>query len=66
MKFRSNPVKEGSEIGNIGCDGSIGKFTERKDIGMFLNVIVIIHGISPPVRKNVKKIKFLQERHELP
>lgn len=50
-KFRSNPVKEDPEIGNIGCDGSIRKFAERKDIGMFLDVIVIIHGISPPVNK---------------
>lgn len=48
-KFRGNPVKEDPEIGNIGCDGSIRKFTERKDIGMFLDVIVIIYGISPPL-----------------
>ena len=50
-KFRSNPVKEDPEIGNVSCDGSIRKFAERKDIRMFLDVIVIIHGISPPVNK---------------
>lgn len=55
-KFRSHPVKEDPWIGNIGCDGSIRKFAERKDIGMFLDVIVIIHGISPPVSKIDRKV----------
>lgn len=50
-KFRSNPVKEDPEIRNVSGDGSIRKFAERKDIGMFLYVIVIIHGISPPVNE---------------
>ncbi|MCI6812255.1 MAG: hypothetical protein MR922_07600 [Lachnospiraceae bacterium] len=66
VKFARNPVKENPEIGNIGCDGSIRKFTERKDIGMFLDIIVIIHGISPPVSKIDRKVKkLLQEGNEL-
>ena len=67
-KFRSNPVKEDPEIRNVSSDGSIRKFAERKDIGMFLDVIVIIHGISPPVKKIDEKVveKLLQEVHELP
>lgn len=67
IKFRSNPVKENPEIGNIGCDGPVRKFPERKDIGMFLDVIMIVHGISPPVSRIGRKVlKFLQEGHELP
>ena len=67
-KLRSNPVKEDPEIRNVSSDGSIRKFAERKDIGMFLDVIVIIHGISPPVKKIDEKVveKLLQEVHELP
>lgn len=67
VKIRSNPVKEDPEIGNISSDGAIRKFAERKDIGMFLDVLVMIHGISPPVRKMDGKMeKFLQEVNELP
>ena len=51
IKLRSNPVKEDPEIRNVSGDGSIRKFAERKDIGMFLYVIVIIHGISPPINE---------------
>ena len=66
IKFRRNPVKEDPEIGNVSCDGSIRKFAERKDIRMFLDVIVIIHGISPPVSKIDRKVKkLLQEGNEL-
>lgn len=50
-KFRRNPVKEDSEIRNISSDRAIRKFAERKDIGIFLDEIIIIHGISPPVSK---------------
>ena len=51
VKFRSNPVKENSKIGSISCDGSIRKFAERKDIRVLFGIIVMIHGVSPPVRK---------------
>lgn len=68
IKFRSNPVKEDPEIRNISGDGSIRKFAERKDIRMIFDVIVMIHGISPPVKKIDGKVveKLLQEVHELP
>ena len=67
IQFKRNPVKEDPEIRNIGSDSSIRKFAERKDIGIFMDVIVIIHVISPPVRKIDGKVeKLLQEVHELP
>ena len=50
-EFRRNPVKEDPEIRKVSSDSSIRKFAERKDIRMFFDVIVIIHGISPPVNE---------------